>query len=399
MMSPAQPGALLSRRAVVLRQQHADNATSSATGFASAAITADSTDRPPRLAYPQMQQVTASHTHTPAPQRQTDGHTAHSSDALPAPAPMTPSAARALSAAAVPLVKLEAVLPPQLRHVLPYEHLNRVQSAVFDVAMHSNSSIALAAPTGCGKTGVFELAMLRLIAQRAGHSNGGDTGSSTATSSGGTPTSGSKHNPQAHGKVLYLSPLRALCAEKKAEWTAKFKPLGLRVALCTGDVDGFGGGGGGPFDGTATGGAGAADDDADDGLSGGGDSLAAVRAADIIVATPEKWDALTRRWRDNVGLIGSIALVCIDEVHTLAETRGGVLEAIVSRMRAVSAAPAIAERSWPAAHMRFVAVSATLPNLRDVGQWIGAGLDTTFNFDDSFRPVPLHVHVLGYECK
>jgi ATP-dependent DNA helicase HFM1/MER3 len=39
-----------------------------------------------------------------------------------------------------------------------------------------------------------------------------------------------------------------------------------------------------------------------------------IAGADIIIATPEKWDAMTRRWRDNIGLIGQIALLCIDEV-------------------------------------------------------------------------------------
>lgn len=37
--------------------------------------------------------------------------------------------------------------------------------------------------------------------------------------------------------------------------------------------------------------------------------------ADIIVCTPEKWDAVTRRvGGDSAGLVGQIALLCVDEV-------------------------------------------------------------------------------------
>jgi ATP-dependent DNA helicase HFM1/MER3 len=273
------------------------------------------------------------------------------------------------------LVRLDGVLPPHLRHVLPYETLNRVQSAVYDAVMHSNASIALAAPTGCGKTAVFEMAILKLLMEAESGAGSSLTTSRGSGSGGGGAGSG------ARGKVVYLSPLRALCAEKQADWASKFKQLGVRVALCTGDGD----------DGAGVGNA--------DGAGGGSGMSDDARSADVVVATPEKWDAMTRRWRDNVGLIGRISLVCIDEVHTLAEDRGAVLEAVVSRMRTVAASPLVTAKGWPAARMRFVAVSATLPNLRDVAAWIGAGPHTTFSYDDSYRPVPLRVHVLGYESE
>lgn len=56
----------------------------------------------------------------------------------------------------------------------------------------------------------------------------------------------------------------------------------------------------------------------------------------IIITTPEKWDMLTRRWRDHRGLVEVIKLFLIDEVHILNdETRGPVLEAVVSRMKTI----------------------------------------------------------------
>lgn len=56
----------------------------------------------------------------------------------------------------------------------------------------------------------------------------------------------------------------------------------------------------------------------------------------IIITTPEKWDMLTRRWRDHRQLVEVIKLFLIDEVHILNdETRGPVLEAVVSRMKTI----------------------------------------------------------------
>jgi ATP-dependent DNA helicase HFM1/MER3 len=85
-------------------------------------------------------------------------------------------------------------------------------------------------------------------------------------------------------------------------------------------------------------------------------------------------------------------------VHLLNDDRGPVLEAVVSRMRALSRAPAIAAKGWPAARMRLVALSATLPNLSDVAAWIGAPREATFSFDGSYRPVPLTHHVLAFDA-
>lgn len=71
-------------------------------------------------------------------------------------------------------------------------------------------------------------------------------------------------------------------------------------------------------------------------------------------------------------MIGQIGLLCIDEVHTLGDDRGAVLEAVVSRMRAVATSIEVGEKGWPASRLRTIAVSATCPNLNDVGRWIGA---------------------------
>lgn len=45
--------------------------------------------------------------------------------------------------------------------------------------------------------------------------------------------------------------------------------------------------------------------------------------------------------------------------------------------------------------MRVIALSATLPNLADIGEWLNCSHDSIHYFDESFRPVPLRVHTLS----
>ena len=78
-------------------------------------------------------------------------------------------------------------------------------------------------------------------------------------------------------------------------------------------------------------------------------------------------------------------LVLIDEIQQVGEDRGATLEAIVSRMKIT------------ASHdIRFVAVSATCPNVNDVAGWLGCSQESTRCFGDEFRPVKLQTHVLCY---
>lgn len=118
------------------------------------------------------------------------------------------------AAAAKGLIVVNGAIPPRFRGVFPYEALNRVQSRVFSAVFLHDGSIAVAAPTGTGKTLIFELAVVRALLQR--ESSEGDRNT----------------------KFVYLAPLRALCAERRTDWQRKFGPLGLRVACVTGDAGG-----------------------------------------------------------------------------------------------------------------------------------------------------------------
>jgi len=81
----------------------------------------------------------------------------------------------------------------------------------------------------------------------------------------------------------------------------------------------------------------------------------------------QKFDSMSRHGiRDGgLGFFSDIALVLIDEVHLLNDPRGAALEAVVSRLKMLSRHENM--KSSPLASVRFVAVSATIPNIDDIG--------------------------------
>lgn len=187
---------------------------------------------------------------------------------------------------------LDAVLPPQYRQLLPYSHLNKVQSKVFDGVYHSDQNVAVAAPTGTGKTTIFELAIMRLMRLRGGEQYSCGLGSATT----GTGETGEVVRPSFDGgKVVYLAPLRALAAEKFRDWSAMFSRIGLSVVCCTGD-DGPGAGG------TGEGGQARGGDDQDE---GGGEKNAMGPSA-----------AAAGRWMSKISRAGELSRSMACPAHT-----------------------------------------------------------------------------------
>ena len=155
----------------------------------------------------------------------------------------------------------------------------------------------------------------------------------------------------AGGTALFLAPLRALTNEKEREWE-RFEDLGYSVYVVTGERE-----------------------------------LNSRRAerADVLVMTPEKADSATRNYDSRrYSFVTDVDCCVIDEVHLLdSEKRGSVLEVTVARLRRLC-------------DPRVVALSATMPNVEDVAAWLDAPAETTFQFDDSYRPVPLEADVATY---
>ena len=97
-----------------------------------------------------------------------------------------------------------------------------------------------------------------------------------------------------------------------------------------------------------------------------------------------------RKQRKNVT---NVKLFIIDELHLISGARGPCTEVIVSRMRYISAQ--MVERYGT--KIRIVAAASSLANAKDLGEWIGATHTSIFNFHPSVRPVPLEIHIQGFD--
>ena len=183
-------------------------------------------------------------------------------------------------------------------------------------------NLVLASPTASGKTLVAELCTLRHILERG-------------------------------GKVLYLTPLRALASEKYGDFKkytrlVNAKGKKVKVAISTGDYD---------------------------------SSDSRLSKYDIIIVTNEKCDSLLRHRTD---WIKEVTLVVADEIHILNNAdRGPTLEVTLNRLREIN--PLI----------QVLALSATVRNADEIANWLNAAHVST-----NWRPVKLTEGVyLDGECQ
>ena len=191
-----------------------------------------------------------------------------------------------------------------------YAELYPPQEDTINAGILDGKSILVSAPTASGKTLIATLAMIQHII---------------------------KHKT----KVVYLSPLRALAAEKFSEFK-KLETMKLdrkiKVTISTGDFDSV-------------------------------DNLA---NSDILILTNEKMDSLMRygpTWIDDIGL------VVADEIHLVGdEGRGPTLEMILTRFKLGLAGnkPLI------------IALSATITNSDELAEWLNCK-----PIESDWRPVPL----------
>ena len=189
----------------------------------------------------------------------------------------------------------EKLYPPQA---------DSVKSGLLD-----GTSILVSAPTASGKTLIAMLAILSYLSKN-------------------------------DGKIIYLSPLRALAAEKFTEFKKLEKiTLGkkIKVGISTGDFENI---------------------------------EKNLEKSNILILTNEKMDSIIRH---GVEWVEEIGLVISDEVHLIGdETRGPTLEMILTQLKQLDTKPQI------------VGLSATITNSDEIANWLDCKL-----IKNDWRPVPL----------
>ena len=213
----------------------------------------------------------------------------------------------------------ELNIPEQAKALLAkhgYDELYPPQEEAVRKGALEGRNLVLASPTASGKTLVAELCAVKHVLEKG-------------------------------GKVLYLTPLRALASEKFEDFR-KYgelrKPSGgkVKVAVSTGDYD---------------------------------SSDPHLARYDIIITTNEKADSLMRH---RAQWLGDVSLLVADEIHLLhAADRGPTLEVALTRMMQVNP------------EVQILALSATIENAEEIAEWIGADCVST-----EWRPVPLREGVL-----
>jgi len=202
---------------------------------------------------------------------------------------------------------------------------NPIQTQVFNAIYNGDENVFVGAPTGSGKTICAEFALLRAFTR----------------------------DPDS--RSVYVTPVEAVAELIYKEWREKFEVrLGKRVALLTGE--------------TST-------------------DLRLISRASIIVATSERWDVISRRWKQRRN-VHSVSLFIVDEIHLIGGESGPELEVVCSRMRYIA--------SQLEKQIRIIALGSSVANARDLAQWLGCSAMHTFNFHPNVRPVPLELHIQGF---
>jgi replicative superfamily II helicase len=227
-------------------------------------------------------------------------------------------------------------IPAVFPHLnLKYPKLNPVQAATLPYA-DKDVNLVVAAATSAGKTIVAEMAMASCLRP--------------------------KEDLAARPKAIYLAPLKALASEKLDDWSDPshgFSKLG--VVLATGDTM-FG--------------------------PRREQVLKSCAVSSVLCLTSEMLDSLTRRMgSEKTEWLKAVEMIVVDETHMLAmEERGDKLESALMRFTSMN----------PKA--RLVLLSATMPNVEQIGEW-AARLNgkETIVIQSDWRPVQLDISYPTYQ--
>ena len=210
-------------------------------------------------------------------------------------------------------MKIEKLdLPESAIEFLKSEGLTKLyppQNDAIKAGLLKGKSVLVSAPTASGKTLIATLAIISYLSKNK-------------------------------GKVIYLSPLRALAAEKFLEFKKLEKiSIGnkIKVGISTGDYENI---------------------------------EKKLEKNNILILTNEKMDSIIRHgaeWIDEIGLVIS------DEIHLIGDdSRGPTLEMILTQLKELEHKPQI------------LGLSATITNSDEIANWLGCNL-----VNNEWRPVPL----------
>ena len=106
-----------------------------------------------------------------------------------------------------------SVLSANFSRVFDFARFNEMQTQCIDSVLRTSDNLVVGAPTGSGKTALFELAMIRHVAMNERNA---------------VP-------PQKH-KIFYVAPMKAIASERLRDWRVRLGRIGLKFLEVTGDT-------------------------------------------------------------------------------------------------------------------------------------------------------------------
>uniref|UniRef100_A0A5K4F0T9 DNA 3'-5' helicase n=1 Tax=Schistosoma mansoni TaxID=6183 RepID=A0A5K4F0T9_SCHMA len=162
--------------------------------------------------------------------------------------------------------------------VFDFNTFNNIQNLICREIFKTNKSLVVSAPTGSGKTVIFELAIVKQLNEYA-------------TSSQKDPFI-----------IIYIAPTKSICSQTFSEWNRKFSRFSISCLTSTGDSEFV--------------------------------DIQNLDSQVLLITTPEKLNSTVKTFRDLTNIWNKLKLCFIDEVHLIGEhDRGSILEALITRTK------------------------------------------------------------------
>lgn len=147
---------------------------------------------------------------------------------------------------------------------------------------------------------------------------------------------------------IYLAPLKAIVEEKTADWADRYPDIS--IGLYTGETT-------------------------------RSSQYKRPKNEQFLLMTSEKLAAYLNNWKKNLHWLAEVDVVVIDEFHLLGDQgRGPTIESLIGRLQRINP------------FIRFIALSATIPNAQDLATWLEAEI-----FITNWRPVPLSHRIIRFK--
>lgn len=228
---------------------------------------------------------------------------------------------------------VSALRNPLLESSYSFSHFNSIQTQVFSTAYDSTKDLFVSAPSSSGKVVIAELCLYQLF-----------------------------KNNDISSKCIFITPNEQLAQLREVRWKEIFeKKLNVKVGRLVGDsaID-----------------------------------WNLMNENQIIITTPSSLDALTNtlpftQSTFNHPILQQVRLIIAEKVHMIGYTNGAIYESLLTRLTFASRMNKM--------KYRMVGFASPLSDGFSLANWLCGPNSRKFCFHTSVRPVPLELHIRGFE--